>query len=83
MELRVRERRFRGDREIALTSSCCVGCDGVFLTPSSSESGSDSDGVHSSLLQTSQCVHCQGSINRGGVRVSETVSGSGRVGDGV
>ena len=50
-----------------LTSSGCVGCDIVLFSPSSSESGSDSDGVLSSFLQTSQCVHCQVPINRGDI----------------
>ena len=69
-------------RQGTLTSSHCGGYNGVLLTPSSSDSGSDSDGVLSSLLQTIQSVHCLTTSNgRGGVRASETVSG--RIGDGV
>ena len=33
-----------------LTSSQCGGCRAAFLSPSSSQSGSDSDGILSSLL---------------------------------
>ena len=80
----VREGHDREEKQRTLTSSHCSGCDGVFCDPSSSESGSDSDGVLCSLLQTSQCVHCLTTSNiRDGVRVSETVSVSGGVGDGV
>ena len=68
-------------KQRTLTCSHCGGCDGILLTPSSSDSGSDSDGVLSSHLQTSQCVHCQSPLSRDGIRVSETVSVSGRVGD--
>ena len=68
MELREREReinrRERRDKHtiyvlcIILTSTHCGSRDCVLFTPSSSsDSGSDSDGVLSSLLQTSQCVH--------------------------
>ena len=59
MELSERGKVTRDKRKRTLTSSHCGSCDGVFFTPSSSSSdiGSDSDGVLSSLLQTSQCVH--------------------------
>ena len=82
-----RERYIVGNRgrQGILTSSHCGGYNSVFLTPSSSDSGSDSDGVLSSLLQTRQCVHCltTSNVRDHGVRASETVSVSGRVGDGV
>ena len=70
-------------KQRTLTCSHCGGCDGILLTPSSSDSGSDSDGVLSSHLQTSQCVHCQSPINSGGIRVSETAGASIGVRDGV
>ena len=71
------------ERQESLTSSHCGFCDCLSLTPSSSESGSDSDGVLSSLLQTSQCVHCltTSNVRDHSVRVSDTISVSGRVGD--
>ena len=86
MELYVLERGSEieeiGRQESFTSSHCCYFHRSLF-TPSSSENCSDSDGVLSSLLQTSQCVHCQSPISRDGVRASETVSVSGRVGDGV
>ena len=39
-----------------LTSSHCGGCHVIFCSSSSSQTGSDSDKILSSLLQTSQCV---------------------------
>ena len=73
------------ERQESLTSSHGGFCDCVFFTPSSSESASDSDGVLSSLLQTRQCVHSLTSSNARdhGARVRDTISISGRVGDGV
>ena len=76
----------RGRKGI-LTSSHCGFSDGILLSPSTiffSDSGSDSDEVLSSLLQTRQCVHCLTTRNgRDGVRARDTISISGRVGDGV
>ena len=65
-----------------LTSSHCGFCDGILISPSSGESGRDSDGVLSSLLQTRQSVHCLTTSNvRDGVRARDTFSRG--VGDGV
>ena len=70
------------ERQETLTSSHCGFCDGILISPSSSESCCDSDGVLCSLLQTSQCVHCLTTSDvRDGIQASETVSC--RVGDGV
>ena len=70
------------ERQESLTSSHCGFCDGILISPSSGESGSDSDGVLSSLLQIGQCVHCLTASNgRDGVRARDTFSR--RVGDGV
>ena len=70
------------ERPESLTSSHCCFCDGILISPSSGESGRDSDGVLSSLLQTRQCVHCLTTSNiRDGARARDTFSR--RVGDGV
>ena len=70
------------ERQENLTSSHCGFCDGILISPSSGKSGRDSDGVLSSLLQTSQCVHGLTTSNvRDGVRARDTFSR--RVGDGV
>ena len=64
-----------------LTRSFCCSMNRIMPCPSSSESGSDSDGVLSSLLQTGQCVCCPTTSNaRDGARASETVNVSCRVG---
>ena len=71
------------ERQESLTSSHGGFCGCVFFTPSSGESGSDSDGVLCSLLQTSQSVHCltTSNVRDHGVRARDTFSVSGRVGD--
>ena len=88
MELYVLERGSEieeiGRQEYLTSSHCCYFHHSLF-TPSSSESCSDSDGVLSSLLQTSQSVHCltTSNVRDHGVRARDTFSVSGRVGDGV
>ena len=75
--------RIKGESVASLTSSSCRGCDGISFSSSFSQSGSDSDRILSSLLQTCQYVHCP-TNTRYGVRVSETVCVvSVGVGDGV
>ena len=57
---------------VSLTSCPCGACDGIIYSSSSSQRGSDSDRILSSLLQTCQYVHCP-TNTRYGARVSETV----------
>ena len=70
---------------ILLTIWECGGCEAVFCSLSITQYCSDSDGVLSGLLQTSQVVHCLTTTNVTDViRVSETLSVvSVGVGDGV